>query len=142
MATDGPGARCVAAFDRRAGVGFRNGIPVPRALATMGDSIPPILDWFRSEFETPAARKLWGLSRGSWIATEPTRPARTGLAGWAWESIAPTTTGGDRPDAHAQESVGTASGFSRASRPLGSLRLVAARASGIHYRKIGQSPDP
>jgi hypothetical protein len=75
-------------------VGFRNGIPVLRALAAMGDPIPPILEWFRPEFETPFAKKLWGVSRGSWIEKEPRRSPRMMFARWTWESARPE----DNPD--------------------------------------------
>jgi len=68
-------------------LGFRNGIPVLKALAYMGDTIPHILERFRPEFETPTARKLWGLPRGGWIEAERIRKPRTRVVGWTRETI-------------------------------------------------------
>jgi hypothetical protein len=62
-------------FDGEGEISFRNRLPVRDGLAGIGTAVETILAWFTPEFETPAARKLWGLSRQGWIETTPPRRA-------------------------------------------------------------------
>lgn len=63
-------------------IGFRNGLPARKALADIGDWVSSIIGYFTPEFETPRARRLWGLPRGSWVDAEPLRRGRTYVGEW------------------------------------------------------------
>jgi hypothetical protein len=52
---------------------FANGLPAEKSLADIGDWVQSLLAWFVPEFETPRARRLWGLPRGGWIEHSPVR---------------------------------------------------------------------
>jgi hypothetical protein len=52
-------------------VAFANGLPAEKALADIGDWVESVLEWFIPEFETPRARRLWGVPRGGWTDRNP-----------------------------------------------------------------------
>lgn len=57
-------------------VGFGNGLDVMYALTEISRVVEALLYRFEREFETPVARKLWGLPRGGWIERAPRRRLR------------------------------------------------------------------
>jgi hypothetical protein len=68
-------------FEGEGEISFENGLPTRLALAFIADWVKSILSWFGPEFETPAARRLWGLSRGGWMQTPRTRRQKTWVTG-------------------------------------------------------------
>jgi hypothetical protein len=60
-----------AQFEGEGEICFRNGLPSRESLATIGDWVQRVLTWFEPEFETPRARRLWGLPRGDWVDASP-----------------------------------------------------------------------
>jgi hypothetical protein len=79
-------------------VGFRNGLPVRKALADIGGWVGAIIERFAREFETPLARRLWGLPRGSWIDAEPLRRGRTYVGEWTLTHDPPPPRGSSDAD--------------------------------------------
>ncbi len=59
-----------------------NGLPVRKALAEIGDWVTAVIAHFEPAFETPSARRLWGLPRGSWVEREPLRKPRVEIGRW------------------------------------------------------------
>jgi len=57
-------------------IGFGHGLPVMEPLAFISIKVEELLWRFEREFETPVARKLWGLPRGGWIESAPRRRRR------------------------------------------------------------------
>lgn len=67
----GPDPYVYVQFEGEGDIAFRNGIPARQALAGIGTAVEGILAHFQPEFETKAARRLWGVSRQGWIETTP-----------------------------------------------------------------------
>jgi hypothetical protein len=65
-------------------VSLRNGFPLRYLLAHIGDWVAHVVRYFEPAFETPQARRLWGLPRGSWVESAPPRRARTSVGAWMW----------------------------------------------------------
>jgi hypothetical protein len=63
-------------------IGFRNGLPTVKALAGIGHWVAKVIESFKPVFETPQARRLWGLPRGSWIESESLPQRRTWIGSW------------------------------------------------------------
>lgn len=73
-------------------VSLRSGLPVRYALGHIGDWVEHVIQRFEPIFETPHARRLWGLPRGSWVETEPLRRPRVSIGRWRLEGPHPATT--------------------------------------------------
>jgi hypothetical protein len=70
-------------------ISLRNGFPVLNAMMDIGNYVRAIIARFEPIFETPQARRLWGLPRGGWVEREPARWGRTTRQGWAVTSMLP-----------------------------------------------------
>ncbi|MBS1870880.1 MAG: hypothetical protein JSS99_14595 [Actinobacteria bacterium] len=59
-----------------------NGLPVRYALAQIAGWVETVIQSFEPVFETPQARRLWGLPRGSWVESRPLTSRRKSTSGW------------------------------------------------------------
>jgi hypothetical protein len=68
---------------------LRNGFPIVEALTRIGGVVSGAIEYFEPIFQTPKARRLWGLPRGGWVEREtfPWKPPT--LAGWTVEPPEP-----------------------------------------------------
>lgn len=69
-----------------------NGMPVLVTLAHVGDWVTQVVEYFQPVFETPRARRLWGLPRGSWVERQPPpRRRKPDIERWGTSAPHPTT---------------------------------------------------
>jgi hypothetical protein len=63
-------------------ISLRNGFPVLNAMMSIGNYVRAIIARFEPIFETPQARRLWGLPRGGWVERERPVLGPAIRAGW------------------------------------------------------------
>jgi len=67
----GPDPRVNVQLAGECEMSFRNGLPARESLAKISEWVKSVIAWFEPQFETPRARRLWGLPRGDWIEASP-----------------------------------------------------------------------
>lgn len=78
----GPKPQVYVDFEMTFQVCLREGYPVRFALAHIADWITALIQRFEPIFETPRARRLWGVPRDGWIEREPPRVPRARTHPW------------------------------------------------------------
>jgi hypothetical protein len=78
----GPDPKMDVQIEISCNVTFGNGLPVLNALAQIAGWVENVIQHFEPVFETPQARRLWGLPRGSWVESRPLPKPRKWVSGW------------------------------------------------------------
>jgi hypothetical protein len=84
---EGPNPSVGVQIELAGRISLRNGFPVLEAMGTIANWVGGLVSWFAPEFETPHARRLWGLPRGGWIEKPMPAYGRPKHRGWTVETL-------------------------------------------------------
>jgi len=71
-------------------IALANGFPVLEGMGKIANWVAGLMGWFRPEFETRQARRVWGLPRGGWVEGPQLAFGRPTQQGWTVETIQPS----------------------------------------------------
>jgi hypothetical protein len=74
-------------------ISLRNGFPVLDAMMNIANYVRGIIARFQPEFETPQARRIWGLPRGGWVEQQRPVLGPTIRQGWKVTEGPPSAEG-------------------------------------------------